>query len=134
MKKIIFLSALALLFSATSIAQNVGIGTTSPSAKLDISSTNSGILIPRVALTATNSALPLTSPATSTLVYNTATASSGATSVTPGYYYWSGSAWLDVPGGNVTGNNLVWRKFTFAPVTTDRIRVLVNAVAAGYPY
>src|SRR5262249_51906920 len=41
--------------------------------------------------------------------------------------YWNGSAWVDVPGGNVTGNNLVWRQFTFAPISTDRIRVLVNS-------
>ena len=40
--------------------------------------------------------------------------------------YWTGSAWADIPGGSVTGNNLVWRKFTFAPITTDRIRVLIN--------
>ena len=41
--------------------------------------------------------------------------------------YWNGSAWLDVPGGVVTGNNFVWRRFAFAPITTYRIRVLVNA-------
>ncbi len=40
--------------------------------------------------------------------------------------YWDGSAWVTVPGGNVTGNNRVWRKFTFPAVTTDRIRVLVH--------
>jgi hypothetical protein len=46
--------------------------------------------------------------------------------------YLSGSAWVDVPGGNVTGNNLVWRRFTFAPVSTSAIRVLVNASLNGY--
>ena len=46
--------------------------------------------------------------------------------------YWNGSAWVDVPGGNVTGNNLVWRQFTFAAISTDRIRVLVNNALAGY--
>ena len=40
--------------------------------------------------------------------------------------YWTGSAWADVPGGNVTGNNRVMRSFSFAPISTDRIRVLVN--------
>jgi hypothetical protein len=45
--------------------------------------------------------------------------------------YWSGSAWTDVPGGAVTNNNLVWRQFTFAPVTTTKIRVLVTATADG---
>src|SRR5262249_12469675 len=40
--------------------------------------------------------------------------------------YWTGSAWVDVPGGNVTGNNRVLRSFSFAPISTDRIRVLVS--------
>jgi hypothetical protein len=79
-----------ILFSLTTYGQNVGIGTSSPNAALDISATNNGILIPRVALTGTGSASPLTSPATSTMVYNTATVSN----VTPGYYYWSGTAWI----------------------------------------
>ena len=46
--------------------------------------------------------------------------------------YWNGSAWVTVPGGSITGNNLVWRKITFPAVTTDRIRVQVNASLAGY--
>jgi hypothetical protein len=41
--------------------------------------------------------------------------------------YWNGSSWIDVPGGGVTGNNRVKRQFIFAsPITTDRIRVVVN--------
>ncbi len=39
--------------------------------------------------------------------------------------------WLDVPGGHVTGNNLVKRKVVFAPVVTSQIRVLVNSTADG---
>lgn len=72
----------------------VGIGTASPdnSAQLDISSSSKGFLPPRVALTASNLAGPVSSPATGLLVYNTATASSGTTAVTPGYYYNSGTA------------------------------------------
>ena len=46
--------------------------------------------------------------------------------------YWTGTGWVTVPGGSVTGNNLVWRKFTFPAVTTDRVRVVVNASLAGY--
>ena len=47
--------------------------------------------------------------------------------------YWDGTAWQTVPGGSVTGNNKVWRKFTFTPVSTSRIRVLVNGASAdGY--
>jgi hypothetical protein len=46
--------------------------------------------------------------------------------------YWNGTSWLNVPGGSVTGNNLVWRKFTFTPLTTSKIRVLTNAAVDGY--
>jgi RHS repeat-associated protein len=42
--------------------------------------------------------------------------------------YWNNSSWVTVPGGSVTGNNKVWRKFTFSPVTTNKIRVLINSV------
>jgi hypothetical protein len=43
--------------------------------------------------------------------------------------YWDGAAWVTVPGGGVINNNKVWRQFVFAPVTTQRIRVLVNSSA-----
>ena len=46
--------------------------------------------------------------------------------------YWNGSSWVDVPGGNVSGNNLVWRQFVFSAISTDRIRVLVNNALASY--
>jgi RHS repeat-associated protein len=42
--------------------------------------------------------------------------------------YWSGSSWVTIPGGSVTVNNKVWRKFTFSPITTSKIRVWINAV------
>jgi YD repeat-containing protein len=46
--------------------------------------------------------------------------------------YWTGTAWAQIPGGSVSGNNKVWRKVTFAPVTTTKIRVVVNSGLAGY--
>ncbi len=45
--------------------------------------------------------------------------------------YWNGSSWVTVPGGSVVGNNNVWRKFTFADITTSKIRVLVNNALAS---
>ena len=60
----------------------VGIGTTSPNAALDVTSTDNGLLIPRVALTASNVASPLTLPTISELVYNTATAGISPNNVT----------------------------------------------------
>lgn len=94
MKKIIHFFVL-LIITKYSFAQtgNVGIGTPSPNASsaLDITDNSRGILIPRVALTATNAASPITSPETSLLVYNTATAGSAPNNVTPGYYYNAGT-------------------------------------------
>jgi hypothetical protein len=94
-------AAAILLFSGlhfTSYAQNVGINSDganpAASAMLDVSATDKGLLIPRVALTATNAAGPITSPTTSLLVYNTATAGSAPNNVIPGYYYWNGTAWI----------------------------------------
>jgi RHS repeat-associated protein len=43
--------------------------------------------------------------------------------------YWTGSAWAAVPGGTVSGNNLVWTKLTFASITTTKIRVVVSAAS-----
>ena len=42
--------------------------------------------------------------------------------------YWNGSSWVTIPSGNVTGNNKVWRNFTFSPITTSKIRVTINTV------
>jgi hypothetical protein len=68
------------------------VGTTrDASAVLDVRSTSQGFLAPRVALTATNAAGPISSPANGLMVYNTATAGSIPNNVTPGYYYWEGS-------------------------------------------
>jgi subtilisin family serine protease len=44
--------------------------------------------------------------------------------------YWNGSAW--VTAGSITGNNLVWRQFLFAPVTTSKVRVYITAALNGY--
>jgi hypothetical protein len=74
---------LLLLFISISIKAQVGIGNSNPQGTLDVSSTNDGILIPRIALTNTTTATIVT-PTKSELVYNTAMAGD----VTPGYYYW----------------------------------------------
>lgn len=80
------------IIQTLSYAQNVGINSTgsapNSSAMLDIDANNKGLLIPRVALTGTTDVVTISSPATSLLVYNTATAGG----VTPGYYYNSGTS------------------------------------------
>jgi RHS repeat-associated protein len=42
-------------------------------------------------------------------------------------YYWSQGSWVLIPGIDVTGNNKVWRKFTFSPITTTKIKLEVSA-------
>ena len=99
MKKILL--SIGVLLSLNAVAQNVGINATGAapvsSAALDVDMANKGVLIPRVALTTTTAFAPVTGTATtSLLVYNTATAGTFPTNVTPGYYYWNGSAWVRV--------------------------------------
>jgi len=67
--------------------------TLNANAILEIESANKGLLLPRVALSATNNPSPLTAHAPGMVVYNTATASSGATAVSPGFYTNDGTKW-----------------------------------------
>jgi hypothetical protein len=46
--------------------------------------------------------------------------------------YWNGSSWVTVTNGDVTVNNLVWRQFSFFPVTTEKIRVMVTKAVDGF--
>ncbi|MFM9988500.1 hypothetical protein [Flavobacterium sp.] len=97
---------LNLLFTQILFSQ-VGIGTTNPSnsSALEIKSSNSGLLIPRIVLNSTSDITTIPSPATSLLIYNTNTASD----VTPGFYYWEGS-WKKInnsaPAWELSGNTL----------------------------
>lgn len=78
----------------------VGIGTTSPdaSAVLDMTSTNKGVLVPRVALSSgAGVSTPVSSPATGLLVYNTVNAGSGTNTVKANnFYFWNGSRWSPI--------------------------------------
>jgi hypothetical protein len=40
--------------------------------------------------------------------------------------YWNGASWTVVPGGSINGNNKVWRRVTFSPIKTSKIRILVR--------
>jgi hypothetical protein len=110
MKKI-FQLIFWLILSPMLFSQNVSINGTgaapNASAMLDISATNKGLLIPRVALTAANSNLPVGATITTSLmVYNTATNGAGVNAVSPGYYYWNGTRWVSMSGDDwrLTGN------------------------------
>ena len=89
----VFTVSIFLAISVFAFGQNAGIGTTSPnpSAMLDVSSANKGMLIPRVALNAVSSFSPITGTplnANALLVFNTTNNSE----LTSGYYYWNASS------------------------------------------
>jgi hypothetical protein len=46
--------------------------------------------------------------------------------------YWTGTSWAAVPGASMTDNNLVWKKFTFTPLATSKIRVWVTGSADNW--
>ena len=101
---LLFVSLLSGYSNAQSFAVNASGDPAHSSAILDVSSTTKGILIPRVALSAKNDPSPISSPATSLIVYNTASASSGSNIVYPGYYFWDGSRWTRL----VTDDKEAW--------------------------
>ncbi len=133
--------SILLCFSKLTVAQNVGINSTGAapvaSAMLDIVATDKGLLIPRVALTSISAAGPITAPATSLIVYNTATAGVSPNNVVPGFYYWDGAKWVAFSGsggrewallgnaGTVTGTNFLG--------TTDNVdlQFRVNNIQGG---
>ena len=86
-------------------SQNVAINTTgvvaNGSSILDVSASDKGLLIPRVALTGTADVATIAAPAVSLLVYNTSTVSD----VTPGFYYWGGASWMRLATGTNTANS-----------------------------
>ena len=104
-----------LLLVAPAVQAQTGVGTLSPDASsvLDITSTNRGLLIPRVALMGVTDAATIPSPATSLLVYNTSAAIAG-----PGFYFNSG-----------TSNAPNWERFvsSSAAVGLDFWRTTGNA-------
>ncbi|NTW32296.1 MAG: tail fiber domain-containing protein, partial [Bacteroidetes bacterium] len=110
------------LFTFHSFSQGVAINTNGAaannSAMLDVSSTNQGVRIPRIALISTTSASPISNPVNSLLVYDTV----AVNDVTSGYYYWdttatpyqwrklltSGSSWqLNGNIGTNSGTNFI---------------------------
>lgn len=137
--KSFLLYILVLLFVSNTNAQ-IGIGTTSPNAQLDITATNSttpantdGILIPRVA------AFPATNPTSSQngmLIFLTTASGSNQ----PGFYYWNNAttAWLGV-GSTLTNNwGLLGNTSTSSSTnfigTTDDVDIVFkrNGVRAGF--
>jgi hypothetical protein len=124
-----------LLSCINTIAQNTfpssgaaGIGTTTPNASslLDVTSTTKGVLVPRMTQTQRNA---IVSPATGLLIFQT--------DKTPGFYYYSGTAWVAVTpkakGWSLTGNGATDSTVNFIGTTdTHPLLFRVNNLRAGY--
>lgn len=84
----------------------VGIGTTNPdsSSILDLKSSNSGLLIPRINLKSTTDNSTIPNPANALLIYNNSTVSD----ITPGFYYWD-SKWKKMNSNSVSSDDTNWK-------------------------
>ena len=92
MKKII---GFFILIWSLHLQAQVGIGTTAPdpSSILDITASNKGVLVPQVSLSnVTDTATPITSPATGLLIWNTNAAVTGGSGI--GFYFFNGAQWI----------------------------------------
>ncbi|NPA34870.1 MAG: hypothetical protein GXO48_08095 [Chlorobi bacterium] len=84
----------------------VGIGTSNPagSSILDISSTDKGVLLPRLTLSGyRDTVTTATKPDTALLVYH-----KGRPSMPPGYYFWDGEKWKSLQ--SYTNTHIVFEK------------------------
>ncbi len=119
MKKRFLLLITGCLFIATGVSYSqVGIGTEIPdeSAILDVTSTNKGVLLPRVELTSTDMDLDgVSGQQAGLLVYNTG----GTLSV--GYYFWDGKEWVRIDNSTAV-----------APAIAGLICSSVTLSPAGY--
>ena len=136
MKRLPFILVLLLFLAYTVRSQNnVGINddNSSPkaSAMLDVYSTTKGLLIPRIALTLTTTAAPVTTPEASLLIYNTSTAGD----VTPGYYYWNSTKWVRLTAGTDPGKiaNIVTKSANATLLKTENLVLASGNITLTLP-
>ncbi len=131
MKKRLLVLPIMFFVSFCSFSQNVGIGTTTPdaSAALDITTTDKGLLIPRMSIASINA---IVNPAKGLLVYdsvaNQLMANIG-TAAAPNFQPVSNS---NSSGWNLTGNNGTDPANQFLGTTDNKaLRFRVNNIQAG---
>lgn len=122
---LIFTSIFLLMLKAE--AQNVGIGTTTPTTILDVNSTSQGVLIPRMTTTQMKA---IASPASGLLITNMDSANrvfiyTGTS--------WKGLAYTDETGGTFNNNLFVHKAGTetITGIKTFTTDILVNGLTVG---
>lgn len=124
-----------LLFFYSGVNAQTGIGTTSPnaSAKLEVASSTQGFLPPRIALTGTNDNTTIKNaagiaitPATGLLIYNTVSAGTAPNNVTPGYYYYNGTTWIQISAGLIIDNSKT-AGFTLGATDNNKVFLINSA-------
>lgn len=112
--KLLIIITSVLISVSNSIQAQVGIGTPDPepSAMLDITSGNKGLLIPRLALASLNDTSTIPSPANGLLIWNNGLGGVSAA----GFYYWNNAKWNQMAtvstvapssvGWSISGNNI----------------------------
>jgi hypothetical protein len=90
---------------------------------LDVSATDKGVLIPRLALVSTTNPITVAKP-DGLLVWNT---SVSGTYPTPGFYYWNGSDWQKLSQGDNLGNHNATQTLDMSNFAIDS---LANPTAA----
>ncbi len=123
-----FLFACLLLGSGVTYAQ-VGVGTTTPNASsiLDLTSTDKGLLLPRVQLTSLTSPAPLAAFVPGMVVYCIGNAGTAPNNVSSGVYVCTGNEWVrQVP--NIFGSKV---DITIEGNSTNPTYTINNAVVTS---
>ena len=130
MKRLISINILVIIFAFGlngQVAMNTSGAPPVTCAMLDVSSSNSGVLIPRVALSGRHDNTTISSPLESLLVYNT----TSNDELRPAFYYWNGSIWSEI----ITSDNQGAFYLQFGGnVATDKYAVYngtTNSTAVG---
>jgi len=94
------IAALTILLTVTMTTAQVGIGIAQPEAALDINSTDTGVLLPRIGLLSATDVTSVVNPDGGALVNGTMIWNTGAAGLTPaGYYFHEDGVWYEVARG-----------------------------------
>ncbi len=124
MKKVLYTLTLALVatFAQAQVKVGANPGTINGGSVLEMEATDKGMLLPRVALSATNIWGLAGTPAAGMLVYNTVAAGSGTTAVLANtVYFWNGTVWFRIAAN--TDNNTTTAPFAVGETRSARMVV-----------